>query len=155
MNCRIEGTIPEWCGLYRLDRGEHPGGPRARMSVDEGGGGGSGDRPLHHPIQDSSGVRHSPKPPATTHQEFLVNSGFVRGPAAFAFCPGWRLLALLEQREQTRGCQTVPIADQPAVAGTAGRVLVATRSVHVNGMLITKRPTVISTKSYSVTKSSI
>lgn len=40
------------------------------------------DRPLHHPIQDSSGVRCSPKPPATTHKEFSLNSGFVGEPAA-------------------------------------------------------------------------
>lgn len=82
--------------------------------TEEGSGVCECDRPLHHPIQDGSGLRCSPKPPATTHKEFSLNSGFVRGPAAFAFCPG-HLLARLEQRARTYGCQNVPTADRPAV----------------------------------------
>lgn len=63
-------------------RGEHQGGRVVKTVAEEGPGVCECDRPLHHPIQDSSGVRCSPKPPATTHKEFSLNSGFVGEPAA-------------------------------------------------------------------------
>lgn len=63
-------------------RGEHQGGRVVKKVAVEGSGVCECDRPLHHPIQDSSGVRCSPKPPATTHKEFSLNSGFVGEPAA-------------------------------------------------------------------------